>query len=98
MKTLEKTLKAVANRRRLAILDLLIKNKELNVKEIAALINLSFKSTSRHLAILASLDFVGKEQRRLYMYYSISRKHFTLVKFVLSYIPHIRTNMGNKER
>ena len=98
MKTLEKTLKAVANQRRLAILDVLMKNRELNVKEIAALINLSFKSTSRHLAILASLEFVDKEQRRLYMYYSISKKHFPLVKFVLSYIPHIRANMEYKKR
>jgi len=45
----EKVLKALANRRRLAILVFLKKNREGSVSRIAGAINLSFKSTSRHL-------------------------------------------------
>ena len=88
MKMMEKILKAVANQRRLLILKLLMKNKEMNVAEIAGNIELSFKSTSRHLSQLAGLDIVGKDQKGLFMYYSVSKKHLPLVKFVLSYIPY----------
>lgn len=85
MKNLEKFLKAIANRRRLAILNLLMKNKEMHVAALAEGIRLSFRSTSRHLAILANLDLVGKDQRKLYVYYSLHKKHLPLVKFILSY-------------
>ena len=85
MKAMEKILKAVANQRRLLILKLLMKNKEMNVAEIAEKIELSFKSTSRHLSQLAGLDIVSKDQRGLFMYYNLSKKHLPLVKFVLSY-------------
>ena len=53
--------------------------------EIAEKIELSFKSTSRHLSQLAGLDIVSKDQRGLFMYYNLSKKHLPLVKFVLSY-------------
>ena len=81
-------MKAVANQRRLLILRLLMKNKEMNVAEIAGNIELSFKSTSRHLSQLAGLDIVGKDQKGLFMYYSVSKKHLPLVKFILSYTPY----------
>lgn len=88
MKNLEKILKALANRRRLAILSVLMKLKEMNVADIAEEINLSFKSTSRHLAVLSGLDILEKEQRRLYMFYRLGKTHFSLIKFVLAYTPY----------
>jgi len=70
-KEFEKQLKAVANRRRLAILKYLKKNNEAPVTEIANAIDLSFKATSKHLGILAVLDIVQKEQRSLQVFYRL---------------------------
>ncbi|HEY4489976.1 MAG TPA: metalloregulator ArsR/SmtB family transcription factor [Candidatus Paceibacterota bacterium] len=74
MKQLEKILKAIGNKRRLAILSYLKKNNEATVGEIAGAIKLSFSATSRHLLILFNVDIVDKEQRSLEMYYSLSKK------------------------
>ncbi|MEO8637422.1 MAG: metalloregulator ArsR/SmtB family transcription factor [Candidatus Taylorbacteria bacterium] len=81
---LEKTLKALANRRRLAILKLLRDNKELTVGELAERINLSFKSTSRHLSVLSYSEIVQKEQRGLEMYFSLSQTQKLASKHILS--------------
>ncbi len=69
---MEKILKALANRRRLAILQFLKKEKEATVGEIAKEIGLSFKSTSKHLAVLRGADIVGRDQRSLAMHYSLT--------------------------
>ena len=69
---MEKILKALANRRRLAILKYLKNNKEASVGEIAGEINLSVKSTSKHLGILSATDIVEKQQRSLQMFYRLS--------------------------
>lgn len=84
MKELEKIIKAFANRRRLAILRYLKRNKEAMVGEIAEEINLSFKSTSRHLVVLASADILDKEQRRLEAWYFLSSKQHPAAKFIIS--------------
>lgn len=73
MKKLERILKALANRRRLAILKYLKDHKEASVGEIASAIKLSFKATSKHLAILAAVDLVEREQRSLQMFYRLSK-------------------------
>jgi DNA-binding transcriptional ArsR family regulator len=64
-------LKALANRRRLAILAYLKKNREASVTEIAEQIRLSVKATSRHLRVLAAADLVEYEQRSLLVYYRL---------------------------
>lgn len=69
---IERTLKALANRRRILILQILKKHKELSVSEIASRIKLSFKATSKHLIIMLRADIVERRQQRLTMYYSIS--------------------------
>lgn len=88
MKNLEKILKALANRRRLAILAYLKKEKEARVTEIAAMIKLSFKATSRHLNLLAGADILEKDQRGLEVYYCIAKKLPPPVKSILAYIPN----------
>lgn len=70
-KTLERILKALANRRRLAILRFLKKKKEVSVGDIAGEIKLSFNATSKHLLLLAASGIVDREQRGLQMYYSL---------------------------
>jgi len=67
-----KVFKAMGNERRFSILKYLFKKKELTVTEIAKLINLSFKSTSRHLAVLLSTDMVQYRQINLNRYFSIN--------------------------
>lgn len=72
MKNLERLLKAVANRRRLAILKYLKRNKEASVAEIAEAIRLSVKATSKHLGVLAGADVVERDQRSLFAFYRIA--------------------------
>ncbi len=83
-KELEKQLKVLANRRRLAILKYLKRNREANVSEIAGAIHLSFKSTSRHLNTLAALDIIEREQRSLQMFYYLAVKNSSTIKHILS--------------
>lgn len=71
-KELEKILKALANRRRLAIIKYLKEKGEAHVGEIARTINLSFRSTSKHLAILSAVDIVDYERRSLQIFYRLS--------------------------
>ena len=80
----ERSLKALANGRRLSILRLLKKRKELSVTDIAEKIRLSFRSTSRHLAILSAAEIVEREQRSLQVFYRIRDSLARVVNSVLS--------------
>ncbi|MBI2086565.1 MAG: winged helix-turn-helix transcriptional regulator [Candidatus Zambryskibacteria bacterium] len=71
-KELERILKALANKRRLAIISFLRKKKEANVGDIAEVIRLSIKSTSRHLTILFGADLLDREQRNTEVFYSLT--------------------------
>lgn len=84
MKELERVLKALANKRRLQILKYLKRNREANVSEIAGEIKLSFKSTSRHLSVLAATDIVDKEQRSLQMFYRLARDQKPAARHILN--------------
>ncbi len=84
MKELEKNLKALANRRRLAILKWLKVHKEAPVGEIAQEIHLSFRSTSKHLTVLLACEIVIKDQRGLQMFYSLAIAQKPEVKHVIS--------------
>ena len=72
MKQLEKIFKGLANKRRLHIIKLLAKRKELPVADISREINLSFTSTSKHLAILRQLDILDRRQESLMVYYRLA--------------------------
>ena len=85
-KELEKIFKALANRRRLAIIFFIRKKKQANVGEIAEAIKLSFKSTSRHLSVLISSGILDKEQSSLYFFYSFSTNQSEMVRKILSLI------------
>lgn len=83
-KELERILKALANKRRLAILSYLKNNAEATVGEIASEINLSFKATSKHLKILDVVDIVEKDQRSLQMYYQLSSNQAPAAKSIIN--------------
>lgn len=84
MKNLEKQLKALANRRRLAILKYLKKVRQAPVGEIAGEINLSVKATSKHLNILAAADILEREQISLSVFYHLSQDPSPTAKQVIS--------------
>ncbi|MES2087452.1 MAG: winged helix-turn-helix domain-containing protein [Patescibacteria group bacterium] len=84
MYKLEKQLKAVANKRRLAILVFLKKKKAASVGEISENIKLSFTSTSKHLQILYASEILEKEQVRLQMFYKISNPLPPIIKYLIS--------------
>lgn len=86
MKDLEKIYKALANRRRLEIIKLLKQKQEASVGEIADHLRLSFRSTSRHLAILRSSDIIDKDQRGTLVFYSMSNEYHSSVKHLLTII------------
>ena len=71
-KELEKMLKALANHRRILILRYLKEKKEATVGDIAHAIKLSFKSTSRHLSVLASRGILENDQRSTQIFYHIA--------------------------
>lgn len=71
-KELERTLKALANRRRLSIVKYLKVEKQASVGDIAEEIRLSFKATSKHLGILSAAGITDREQRSLQMFYRLA--------------------------
>lgn len=86
LRKLEKILKALANRRRLAILEHLKLNKNSSVGDIARAINLSIKATSKHLNILLSLDILEKDQVSTQIFYRLSPDQKQITKHLLSLI------------
>lgn len=83
VKELEKILKALANRRRLAIIKYLKDRGEAPVWEIATAINLSFKATSKHLVILSANDIVDKDQRSSQIFYRLADRQKTTASAIL---------------
>ena len=83
-KEAEKIYKALANRRRLAIIKLLSIKGKLRVSDIAEEIDLSFKATSKHLQILKSAGFIESEQVILEQYYSLISPVHPSIKHALS--------------
>ena len=71
-KELERILKALANRRRLAMVRFLKKEKRASVGVVASTIKLSLKSTSRHLAVLLNAGIVDREQQALTVFYYLA--------------------------
>ncbi|MBI2613001.1 winged helix-turn-helix transcriptional regulator [Candidatus Kaiserbacteria bacterium] len=69
---LERQLKVLANRRRLSIVSMLRRRKEMGVGAIADVLRLSLTATSRHLSMLERAGFLEKEQRSLQVYYRIA--------------------------
>jgi len=86
MKELERSLNALANKRRLLIMKLLRDKKEATVGEIAKGIRLSFRSTSRHLAVLKAADILEHEQRSISYYYRLVSAQHPAVKSILALI------------
>ncbi len=77
-------MKALANRRRLAILRFLKTKKEVSVGDISEEIKLSFKATSKHLGVLSAAGIVDREQRSLQMFYHLSSDSLIPARSIIS--------------
>ena len=82
MRNLERLFKALANRRRLLIMQYLKAHRQVTVGDIAAFLRLSISATSRHLSLLASAELVESEQRSLQVYYRLSASRSKLIRAV----------------
>jgi DNA-binding transcriptional ArsR family regulator len=82
----EKMLKALANRRRLKIIKYLEKNGKASVTELSGFLKLSFRSTSRHLAILRNAEIVDVEQVGLVCFYTFLYPQNSLIKQCLTIV------------
>jgi DNA-binding transcriptional ArsR family regulator len=83
-KELERVLKMLANRRRIAIVRFLKERREASVGQIAEAIRLSFKATSKHLGLLASVSIVDREQRILTVWYRLGDEIPDVAKRVIA--------------
>lgn len=81
---LERPLKALANRRRLAMLQYIKKHREAPVGEIAEAVRLSFKATSKHLNLLVAADILEREQRSLHIFYRLSSESPSAIRTLIS--------------
>jgi len=72
-KELVKILKAIGNERRLDILRRIAKKRQMSVGNLSEIIELSFRSVSKHLSVLSSAGLVEAKQSGLSRYYSISK-------------------------
>ncbi|MBI5466489.1 MAG: winged helix-turn-helix transcriptional regulator [Candidatus Kerfeldbacteria bacterium] len=72
MKEIERSLKALANRRRLAIVKYLKSGGEASVGDKAESIHLSLRATSKHLSVLATADITEREQRGALVLYRLA--------------------------
>ena len=86
MKEHERILKALANGRRLLIVAWLKKKHEATVGDIAEYLNLSFKSTSKHLSVLFKSDLLERRQDGLEVFYFLNPKPAKLASLVLSHL------------
>ncbi|MEK7182206.1 MAG: metalloregulator ArsR/SmtB family transcription factor [Patescibacteria group bacterium] len=80
----EKIYKALANRRRLAIIQCLSKEDKITVSDISEKIKLSLTSTSKHLQILKSAGLAESEQVNLEQHYFLVNKNNSFIKQALS--------------
>ena len=83
-KEAEKILKALGNKRRIAIIRAIGKG-EMSVGDIADKIHLSFKSTSRHLSILSAVDILDKSQKGTQIFYRLSATLSPIARQIISY-------------
>jgi DNA-binding transcriptional ArsR family regulator len=72
-KNLEKMLKALANRRRLAMLAYLKEAKKANVNAVAKELRVSAKTASRNLVILERAGIVEKEPWHQHVIYRLTK-------------------------
>ena len=67
--------RALANRRRLQLIEYLARQRELSLSEAALALRLSVKSPHNHLSQLAQAGFLTSERRGVLAYYRLEPQH-----------------------
>ncbi|MCD6583620.1 MAG: winged helix-turn-helix transcriptional regulator [Candidatus Omnitrophica bacterium] len=81
--------KALGNLKRLEIIELLLRQRELPLEEISRRIDLSYKSISKHLLLLENRGIVVRRQRSLRVFYSIKGDRKTYLFNILEEVKKI---------
>ncbi len=81
-----KTTDACSNEKRLEILRLLRHKKYANVSMIGKSINMSVKSTSKHLQVLYQAHIIKRERESTEIFYSLNRPLNDIAKNIVSYL------------
>ena len=81
VRKVNKIFKSLGNERRLKILSLLLTEGPIRVSDVSEKINLSLKSTSKHLIILDRAGFVASKQVGLNRIYDIDEEIKDLLIF-----------------
>ncbi|HEY4498586.1 MAG TPA: ArsR family transcriptional regulator [Candidatus Paceibacterota bacterium] len=81
-KKLERITKGFANHRRLQILDLLRRQPELSVDEVASSLNINIKTASEHIRRLAIAGLVMKRYEGNYVRHKVSDRGQSILKFL----------------
>lgn len=84
-KELTRCLRALANERRVRILEELLGPTPLDVDALARRIKLSYKSTAKHVAQLERCDLVDRQRQSLQVYYRANRQH-PLLRVILDHL------------
>ena len=78
-----KLFKALGNSKRLKIITILLKNPTLSVEAISNKIDLSYKSTSKHLLLLEGNGLIKRRQKSWWGFYSIVESKKNKIKHIL---------------
>lgn len=84
-KEFTRCLKALANERRVRILQELLGSFPLDVDALARRIKLSYKSTAKHVAQLERCDFLERARMGREVFYRVNRSH-AFLRATLSYL------------
>lgn len=79
---LERIVKGFANHRRIQILELLKKEPELSVIEIAGKLKINFKTASEHIRRLAIAGLVLKRSDGISVRHKLTERGKTILKFL----------------
>ena len=79
---LERVVKGFANHRRIQILELLEKNPELSVIEIAQELNMNFKTASEHIRRLAISGLIMKRSKGKSIRHKLTERGLKVLKFL----------------
>lgn len=86
MKETERVLKALANRRRLALVTYLRRRGQAPVGELAAFLKVTLPTASKHLAILGAAEVVEYERRSLQVYYRLADSMPAVARSLLKHL------------
>ena len=81
-KNVERITKGVANHRRLAMMELLKKEPELSVDEIATSLKINFKTASEHVRRLAMSGLVLKRYEGNFVRHKLTYRGESILKFL----------------